>query len=318
MQAAASSADSSPPASIALGLRRVYIVPTRHGYLLGGLLLVILLGAINYDNALAYLLCFLLGGLTLVAMLHTYRNLAGLTLASAAATPVFVGEPALFTLHLESTVVRPRSRVSVLWVATPPRGVVARGTATTLDLTATDAQATLRIPTARRGRLPLKRVRVESVFPLGILRAWAYFDTSASGVVYPAPRGGLPLPVSPTDAAASALGCVPGTDDFVGLRPYRPGDPLAAIHWPALAKSATLLVKRFQGGGEGEVWLRWQDLGLVPEREARLSQLTRWVLDAEQRGLRYGLELPDATLPIARGAAQAAAALRLLALYDEP
>ncbi|MBI2803075.1 MAG: DUF58 domain-containing protein [Gammaproteobacteria bacterium] len=317
MQAAASSADSSLPTSIALGLRRVYIVPTRYGYLLGGLLLIILLGAINYDNALAYLLCFLLGGLSLVAMLHTYRNLAGLKLASAAATPVFVGDQAPFRLHLESAVGRPRSNVSVLWVATPPRGVV-RATATTLNLSTTDAQATLRIPTARRGRLPLKRVRVESVFPLGILRAWAYFETSASAVVYPAPRGRLTLPVSPADVAASALGSAPGTDDFAGLRPYRPGDRLAAIHWPALAKSATLLVKRFQGGGEGEVWLRWQDLGLVPEREARLSQLTRWVLDAEQRGLRYGLELPNASLPVARGAAHAAAALRLLALYDEP
>ena len=49
-----------------LDRRHVYIFPTRHGFTLGVMLVVILLGAINYDNALGYLLAFLLGGLFLL------------------------------------------------------------------------------------------------------------------------------------------------------------------------------------------------------------------------------------------------------------
>ena len=43
--------------------KHVYIFPTRHGVMLGAMMLVILLGSINYDNALGYLLTFLLFGL---------------------------------------------------------------------------------------------------------------------------------------------------------------------------------------------------------------------------------------------------------------
>jgi uncharacterized protein (DUF58 family) len=50
--------------------------------------------------------------------------------------------------------------------------------------------------------------------------------------------------------------------------------------------------------------------------EARLSRLSRWVTLAEERGLRYGLRLPDATVPLGEGFPHRERCLRELALYD--
>jgi len=43
--------------------------------------------------------------------------------------------------------------------------------------------------------------------------------------------------------------------------------------------------------------------------------MTRWVLDAEALGLRYGLRLPDSELPASNGTAQRDECLRRIALF---
>ncbi len=306
-------------AAIPLNRRRIFILPTRHGLTLGGLLVVILLGAINYDNALAYLLCFLLGGLLLVAMLHTYANLAGLALHAIRAEPVFAGSPVEFMVQLTSPSPRARYGVTLRRLTPGSRRWWRRAevdTSATSPVLAGDTALVLRVPSTRRGRLLLGRLRIESAFPLGILRAWAYFATDAQTVIYPAPHGNLPLPQAPLRAGAHRQGLQSGMEDFFGLHPYRAGDALRAIHWPSLARQDELLVKQFRGGGEDEVWLRWSQVSALPELEGRLAQLTQWVLHAEQAGLRYALDLPGQQVPPGRGAAQRAQVLQALALYQ--
>ena len=54
--------------SIMLTQRNVYILPTRPGFMLGATLIVLLVGSINYQLNLGYLLTFLLAGSALVSM----------------------------------------------------------------------------------------------------------------------------------------------------------------------------------------------------------------------------------------------------------
>ena len=90
------------PGTIVLGQRRIYILPTRQGLGFVLALLVMLIGAINYNLSLGYLLVFLLGGMGLVCILHTFRNLAQLQVSAGTVPAVFAGDTALFELRMEN------------------------------------------------------------------------------------------------------------------------------------------------------------------------------------------------------------------------
>lgn len=307
------------PAAAVLDRRRVYIFLTRAGVTLGAMDFVILLGAINYDNALAYALAFMLGSLLLVAMLHTYRNLAGLAHTGVQALPVFVGEDAVFHCHFRHGDTRPRLKLEVgQW----PRGL-GRDARRQQERLQTECNvppgeggsAAVRVSALARGWLALARIRVQSVYPLGLLRAWAYFDSPAVCLVYPAPRGFLPLPRAPHGRDGGQATVTHGQDEFAGLRPYAPGDPLRAIAWKSLARERDLMVKRFQGQGRERVTLAFDATASLTHLEARLAQLCKWVIEASQAGLVYALELPDARVDFGHGAAHRAECLRAIALF---
>ena len=73
-----------PPAnSVTLDQRKIFILPTRQCTLPG-----LCHGeGINYQNSLIFALAFLLVSLFMVGMLHTYRNLSGLTLVAGSTRP---------------------------------------------------------------------------------------------------------------------------------------------------------------------------------------------------------------------------------------
>ena len=62
---------------VVLVQRRIFILPTGAGITFAVVLLLMLTGSINYALSLGFILAFLLAGLAIVAMLHTFRNLAG-------------------------------------------------------------------------------------------------------------------------------------------------------------------------------------------------------------------------------------------------
>src|SRR5688572_13396539 len=94
----------TPPerGAILLGHRRVYIVPSRVGWMFGGTVAILLLGSINYALALGFALTFLLAGLGLAGMVHTARHLALLPVKSARVLTVVAGQHSLRHGRLES------------------------------------------------------------------------------------------------------------------------------------------------------------------------------------------------------------------------
>ena len=82
--------------------RRVYILPTRHGVLFGAALLLMLIGSINYNLSLGYMLTFLLAGMGVVSILHTFRNLAHLNVSAGRVEPAFAGGTARFQIVFDN------------------------------------------------------------------------------------------------------------------------------------------------------------------------------------------------------------------------
>ena len=77
-----------------------------------------------------------------------------------------------------------------------------------------------------------------------------------------------------------------------------------------------MLVKKFSGAGSRRVWFEYDNTLPLPDDEARLRQLCRWIVDADRDGLAYGLRLPGFEAEPARGNAHFHRCLGALALYE--
>jgi uncharacterized protein (DUF58 family) len=103
------------------------------------------------------------------------------------------------------------------------------------------------------------------------------------------------------------------------LREFRDGDSPRQVDWKAYAREAPLLVKEYSATGSE---LRLFHFGQLSQLglEARLEQLARWIVDAEDSGDRYGLALPTLHIPPDRGPDHRHHCLAALALYghDDP
>ena len=301
---------AKPPerGAIVLGHRRVYIVPSRLGLYFGGVLLILLVGSINYALSLGFALTFLLAGLGIAGMVQTTRSLAGLAVHAGRAEPAFAGEPAQFRLVLANAADFDRPEIMVRHLASGAQCRVDVGAATT-------AEAVLAVPAGRRGWQPLGRVMLESRFPLGLFRAWSYVQPDSRCLVYPRPEHGALPPPAPSAQAGGARAHAQGSDDFSGLRAYQPADSPRHVAWKSAARSDEMLTKQFAGEAVAELWLELRDLPASLGLEARLSRLAGWVLAAERGGAHYGLRIPGTELAPARGEAHRTACLEALALY---
>ena len=300
----------TPPerGTIVLRHRRVYIVPTRMGWLFGATLAVLLVGSINYALQLGFALTFALAGIGLAGMVHTARNLARVAVTAGRVEPVFAGAHATFRLHLDNRADHDRPSMLVRHLAS--------GAQTVLDIPPLAcAEVALAVPAPQRGWMPLGRVMLETRFPLGLFRAWSHVEPEQRALVYPRPlRSPLP-PASADDHAGQAPARARGQDDFSGLRGYQPSDPPPHVAWKAVARADEMLTKQFSGDSGAELWLDWAALPAAMGTEERLSRLAGWVLDAERAGARYGLRLPGRALSPGHGEEHRGQCLAALALH---
>jgi uncharacterized protein (DUF58 family) len=297
------------PAPIILTQRRVYVLPTRAGLAYAAALGVILLGAMNYNLSLGHALVFLLAGLGVVAILHTFRNLALISIRPGRCEPVFAGSSAQFDLVLENQ--RPDARTSLRLFLDDEAPIE-------VDIGPhTNTTTALHVPATRRGWLPLPRLTIETTWPLGLVRAWSYAVPDMNCLVYPAPAAKAPPLPWQGESAGGSTRDGSGADDFSGLRKHQVADSPHHVAWKAVARQhdGPLLTKLFSGASAQQLWLEWNDLPAALDTEQRLSILARWMIDAEAAGFSWGLRMPSLRLPPDNGPAQLGAGLRALALH---
>jgi uncharacterized protein (DUF58 family) len=294
-----------PP--VRLRRRRVYILPTRQGMALAGLMAVMLLASINYSNSMGFALSFALAALALISMHHTHGGLTGLILRPGPVAKGFAGG----TLPLRVQISNPAPQARRGIIVTDERGDrlarVDPGPGETVT-------ATLAVPAQRRGPLRLRRFGLATEYPMGLFRAWCWLDLSLEGLAWPRPAT---RPARRPAAVSAARGRRQGegSEDFAGLRPYRPGDSVRHIAWAAWARRDELLVKQFGAPhGESPIWLDWETAG-PGDAEIRLSRLCRWILDASTEPREWGLRLPGRAIGPGNGAALRERALDALAHF---
>lgn len=264
---------------IELHRRRIYMVPSGFGLGFSVLLMVMLVGALNYANNAALLLTCLLGAATAASMLVAFRNLDGLRLRSARAAHAVAGEPIELTLSFDSNRTRDAIRVDLEH----------RCIAFAVE-TDTTAEIRLHLATMDRGWLPIPRLRVWTSWPLGLFRAWSWLHPEQSVLVWPRAEANGPPPNTPADDAQRMQ--LHRGDELAALRDYRAGDPQRHIAWKASARHDHLLVKNFEQPQSRPQWqLDWRRLPEL-DAEARVARLARWLNEAHAQRRSYSLWLP--------------------------
>ncbi len=294
---------------IRLTHRIIYILPTQRG--LGFVLLITILGLIAfvYNNNLVYLLTFILIGVFLTTILQTFRSLSNLTVQISRIPNVFAHDNATFEVLIQNPSAYERVCLNLHLEQTEFFSIQPFS----------QTQVVLCSQTQRRGWHELKTITLYSTFPLGICKAWSRLNFAHQALVFPCP--------TPVNLLHSNNHAPPGIstnqtlnaqtqdqDDFYGLKTYQKGDSLNQIHWKSLAKGHGVFTKQYGSESSRDLWFNFSQTP-GQNTEERLSQLCRWIIDAENAGLRYGLILPHKTLKLNHGHQHYYQCLKELALF---
>ncbi|MBL1275713.1 MAG: DUF58 domain-containing protein [Ectothiorhodospiraceae bacterium] len=301
---------------ITLVQRRVYILPSKMGIYFATMMFVMLLGAVNYTNNLAFALTFLMASISLVSILHCYRNLLSLRVDVGPIPSVFCGDTVQVPMILDNQQHAARYALKLQFYQDKRQESPEFQSYIFTDVGADQRQrCNVPVRTQQRGLYPLPRVTLRSSFPLGLFQTWAHAQRDAHYLVYPAPTQKHDLPNAPSVHTHLSGDRGKGADDFAGLRTYHHGDSLRHVHWKAVAREQGMFTKQFGGDRSEELWLDWESLPGM-DTETRLSRLCRWVIDADASQLNYGLRIPGAMVPLGTGPGHRHHCLKALALFN--
>ncbi len=286
--------------------RRIYILPTGVGFVFALMTFAMLLGSMNYNNNLSFVLTFLLAGLGLVSMHQCQRNQVGLELSFAGVDPVFAGQSAQFRIAITNR--SKNSRYNIQLYADTISSEIR-------DLAPGDSQVfRLAVPTDRRGHIALERFGIRTLFPFELFRSWAWLHMDLTGLVYPRPAKHVREPPPTQSAQGHRQHDARGEEDFAGLRKFHVGDSPRHVAWKAYARTGELLSTHFAGADTSSQCF---DIDHVDEDdvEERLSVITRWIIDADRTQRDYGVRIPGAEFPPAHGESHRHLCLEALALF---
>ncbi len=293
--------------AITLKQRSIFILPSKLGGAFLLLILLLLFGAINFQNSLIYATAFILMSVTLVTIFHTYKNLSGLKFELIKNGSGFVGENIEFQIKVSKSAEEIRDDIRIKWPNSHTQ--YAHLHKNSVDVVNLFSSA------KRRGLFNPGRILIETHYPIGLIRAWTWIDLNARGIVYPKPLFGDDLTNSDGDEQSNALLNLDSNDDFYQMRNYHEGDPIKHISWRSFARTDELLVKEFAGYQGTDIVLDWYQID--GDVEFKLSRLTGMALTAERNQIEFGLRLPDIQVPRGSGDAHLKTVLKELALYGQ-
>jgi len=287
--------------------RRVYILPTGVGLIFALMTFAMLLGSMNYNNNLSFVLTFLLSSLGLISMHQCQRNLVGLEIAFSGVDAVFAGQGATFKIAITNHSRSYRYNLQIYRDSL---------TSDIQDLAPGESKVfLLELPTAARGYVRLPRFGLRTLFPFELFRSWAWLHMDLAGLVYPHPADSPPEPPPTQTAHGHRQHDARGEEDFAGLRNFHKGDSPRHVAWKAFARSGEMYSKQFSGADTSSQWFDF-DYVDDADTEKRLAILTRWILDADRARQDYGLRIPGAQFNPAHGDAHFHGCLRYLATFE--
>ena len=290
---------------ILLHRRRIYVLPSVFGIGFAILLIIMLLGALNYSNNPALLLTCLLASAAWMSLYTGFRTVVGLELIAVSADECHAGETVPARLRFAPSR-RARPNIRLKWAGVESAFAIEAATA---------ADIVIKLPCGRRGWMRPGRLKLWTDQPLGLFVIWSWLNPEVAILVYPSPEL-LPPPFPLNDQNQGKRLVAGDGDEYAGLRDYRSGDPQRQIAWKASARHDSLLVRESERESSDDLCF---DLSALPglDHEARISRLTAWIVAADTARLSYTVELPGLRIGPGIGESHRHACLRALALLPD-
>ncbi len=293
-----------------LSRKNLFIFPTARGFIYLFIAIFLWVLGTNYQNNLILALAFFMVSLFVLAILLTFQNLNKLVIKfNGLAGDAFADQEAQFKVVLSKSSRQGAEEIQLAWFGSER------------EFTAihyaqhSEEEHYLTYFCQQRGLHKLPRLRIQSYFPLGIIRCWTWLSWEQPIVIYPKPlNGSLGSLTKGTDDDADGLHPVKGGEDFSGLKQYVSGDPLRRVAWKTFAKGQGLFVKDFNESLSSEKWLDY-DVVVGMSKEDKLSILSFWVLHLYQEDECFGLHLPNTTIKPSSGRAHRNDCLKKLAEF---
>ena len=283
------------PSSVSM--RKVFVLPRRHGLMVGFSTLGVFAIAIRIQNNMLLLIAVALFILFLLSLVWAGRNLAGIQLGVQKDQRLIAGEAQRVMVTLKAE--RPKHFVVAVIGKERYR----------LDFKNLVTSVAVPVKINERGKMRIPPILIESDFPFGLARCWSWLSP---GSILVAPS---PLNASGVEAKAiSRTGTTEEDEEASGadsLAEWVNGTPQTRIHWKRFAATGRLLIKTGDHVAGDKVVIDYTKLkGLGHERA--LSLMCGAVLSAESQQTPFVMLLPG--LEVKSPAGQSGEALDALAL----
>lgn len=265
---------------------RVYILPTKMGGYLIGLIFLMFLLSIGYSNNLLLIFTLFLFAFNLLWLIQTHFHLHRLKIGEVRIPSVHAGDKSHVQIHWMTTPKRPwdwdfkleSSEESFLCES--PR-----------DL---ESGSSAEVTFTKRGVINWQFLKVMSTRPFGLYKTWIYFPLSQRSFAYPTLHKIIDLSLSGMELEGEVSTNRKGYDDFHGLSSYA-NDESRRISWKHYARSGELLVKE---GEEKKLSVLELEVNpnLAPEiKEYHLSHLASQIVECQRLDLAYSLKVKGVT-----------------------
>ena len=289
---------------------QIYIIPTAYGAIfLFSIVFILFAGAI-YSNNLVNLLSFFLASIAIVSMVQTHDNLKGVKLKMIRASSGFAES----FITVETTLENPTKSTRFNLEVRLPDLEFYEEIEDSIPISAFARNRFQGVYRSKsRGVYTISKIRISSIYPLGLFYAWTYVDTKTQYFVYPKASGRQNLPQDSLEGERSRLSHNHG-DDFSGHRSFQKADSPSRIDWKAYARGRGIHIKEFKSGASKSLLL---DFGQCSQdqTEARLEQISQWIEICRKKEIPFALKLPDHFLPTGMGVRHVKRSLEELAKY---
>ena len=220
--------------------------PTRRALVLAGVAGLLILAGSTAQAGWLFVLAAGVAGLVLVSFFWPHR-LKNVIVSRQLPATVQAGETFPARLHIANGSKR---TLSPMRITDQIPGLAPLDVSLLRPLgPAGSAASSVRVEALRRGVHEGGSVTLRSGAPFGIVMSKRKLEVPARIIVTPRTvhLRSFPLDLASTSYGGEeeALRTGPG-DEFLGVRPYRSGDPRRAVHWRSTARAGQLIVREYQ------------------------------------------------------------------------